>query len=231
MHFNFVSRFARFFGAPSDADRDRKVSASRHHTTGLRSVLAIAVIAVVAVASCVAALTSGGRKHQNPDAGVGLTSVRVRGISPGMTPRHSRSVVRCCPGPQDWWTGAIASTNADLDAMTVQALRAQAGYVGWLTDLSIIAAAAASQPSGGAHYTRGGSTGACGGASNGADQYIGRESGGDPSAANASGAYGCYQIMPGTWAASCSDLGPEGGSSAGTQAQCASRLPLGSWGG
>src|SRR5580765_3799400 len=59
-------------------------------------------------------------------------------------------------------------------------------------------------------------TGACGGATNGADQYIGRESGGDPSIMNGGGhaaspfdagrAWGCYQIMPGTWAGSCSDI-------------------------
>lgn len=73
------------------------------------------------------------------------------------------------------------------------------------------------------------STGACGGATNGADQFIGRESGGDPSAQNPSGAYGCYQIMPGTWAGSCSDLGPEMGASADVQAQCASRLPMSAW--
>jgi hypothetical protein len=73
------------------------------------------------------------------------------------------------------------------------------------------------------------STGACGGATNGADAFIGRESGGNPSAQNPSGAYGCYQIMPGTWSGSCSDLGPEMGSSTSAQAQCASRLPRSSW--
>ncbi len=73
--------------------------------------------------------------------------------------------------------------------------------------------------------------GACGGATNGADAYIGRESGGNPSAQNASGAYGCYQIMPGTWSSSCSDLGAQQGSSPSTQAACASRLPQSAWGG
>lgn len=77
------------------------------------------------------------------------------------------------------------------------------------------------------------STGQCGGATNGADQYINRESGGNPGIYNAggSGAYGCYQIMPGTWQASCSDLGGEIGSSASAQAECASRLPLSAWNG
>ena len=81
---------------------------------------------------------------------------------------------------------------------------------------------------------RGGSSGssvggACGGASNGADAYIGRESGGNPNARNASGAWGCYQIMPGTWSSSCSDLGQHGSASTQAQAQCASRLPSSAW--
>jgi soluble lytic murein transglycosylase-like protein len=71
--------------------------------------------------------------------------------------------------------------------------------------------------------------GACGGASNGADAYIGRESGGNPNARNPSGAWGCYQIMPGTWSSSCSDLGAHGSASTDAQAQCASRLPSSSW--
>jgi soluble lytic murein transglycosylase-like protein len=71
--------------------------------------------------------------------------------------------------------------------------------------------------------------GACGGASNGADRFIGEESGGNPNARNASGAWGCYQIMPGTWASSCSDLGAHGSASTQAQAACASRLPSSSW--
>lgn len=75
------------------------------------------------------------------------------------------------------------------------------------------------------------STGACGGATNGADAFIARESGGNPSIFNSqgSGAYGCYQIMPGTWAGSCADLGPQIGAPASVQAACASRLPLSAW--
>jgi hypothetical protein len=71
--------------------------------------------------------------------------------------------------------------------------------------------------------------GACGGAANGADRFIGAESGGNPNARNASGAWGCYQIMPGTWASSCSDLGQHGSASTQAQAACASRLPSSSW--
>ncbi len=72
-------------------------------------------------------------------------------------------------------------------------------------------------------------SGPCGGATNGADQYIARESGGDPSALNPSGAFGCYQIMPGTWASSCSDLGELESASPSAQSACASRLPLSAW--
>ncbi|MFL6243636.1 MAG: lytic transglycosylase domain-containing protein [Acidimicrobiia bacterium] len=71
--------------------------------------------------------------------------------------------------------------------------------------------------------------GSCGGATNGADRFIGAESGGNPNARNSSGAWGCYQIMPGTWQSSCSDLGQHGSASTDAQAQCASRLPSSSW--
>jgi hypothetical protein len=71
--------------------------------------------------------------------------------------------------------------------------------------------------------------GACGGATNGADRFVGAESGGNPNARNSSGAWGCYQIMPGTWQSSCSDLGAHGSASTEAQAQCASRLPSSSW--
>jgi hypothetical protein len=132
-------------------------------------------------------------------------------------------------GPADWWASAISSASAAglfIDT---------AARVEWYSVLAAAAQAPVVQPrggGGGGNYVHGGSTGACGGATNGADQYIGRESGGDPGAVNqGSGAYGCYQIMPGTWGASCSDLGPQSGSSASTQAQCASRLPSSAWGG
>lgn len=72
--------------------------------------------------------------------------------------------------------------------------------------------------------------GVCGGATNGADQFIMRESGGNPNALNPSGAWGCYQIMPGTWhGAGCDELGAYGSADASTQAACASRLGLSAW--
>lgn len=72
--------------------------------------------------------------------------------------------------------------------------------------------------------------GACGGATNGADQFIQRESGGDPSALNPSGAWGCYQLMPEHFApgGTCDDM-PYGSATPAQQAECASRLPLSAW--
>jgi len=96
------------------------------------------------------------------------------------------------------------------------------------------AAARAARAKPAAPTGRGGSSGgavggACGGATNGADRFIGAESGGNPNARNSSGAWGCYQIMPGTWSSTCSDLGQHGSASTEAQAQCASRLPSSSW--
>jgi hypothetical protein len=79
-----------------------------------------------------------------------------------------------------------------------------------------------------------GPVGACGGATNGADVFISRESGGDPGVYNAggSGAWGCYQLMPEHFATggACSDM-VYGAASPAQQAECASRLPLSAWGG
>ncbi len=128
-------------------------------------------------------------------------------------------------GPGDWWSTTVGRASS-IGQFVDDAARNQ-WYATLLFD------APHPQPvRSGAHYAHGSSTGACGGATNGADQYIARESGGDPGAVNSgSGAYGCYQIMPSTWAASCSDLGSQSGSSASTQAQCASRLPSSAWAG
>jgi Transglycosylase-like domain len=129
-------------------------------------------------------------------------------------------------GPHDWW-GTAVGTVSPVGSFVDDAARTR-----WYATLLFDAPHPQGGRTGGGHYVHGSSTGACGGATNGADQYVARESGGDPGAVNqGTGAYGCYQIMPGTWGASCSDLGPQSGSSATTQAQCASRLPASAWAG
>jgi hypothetical protein len=132
---------------------------------------------------------------------------------------------------------SAASQAADvkrfLDA--VQAQQLDAFFQAVLAAQAEQAAAAANAKKPAAPTGRGGGGGgssvggACGGATNGADAYIGRESGGNPNARNSSGAWGCYQIMPGTWSSSCSDLGQHGSASTDAQAQCASRLPSSAW--
>jgi hypothetical protein len=68
--------------------------------------------------------------------------------------------------------------------------------------------------------------GACGGSR--FDYVIDEESGGNPNARNASGAWGCYQIMPATWAgAGCE--GAHGSASVAQQAACADRLSASAW--
>jgi Transglycosylase-like domain len=152
--------------------------------------------------------------------------VRV-GLASRPSPASSRQLGRRA-GHADWW-GATVGTVSPLARFLENAARNRL--------YSVLAFEAPHDEdvvvdSGDGHYVHGSSTGACGGATNGADQYVARESNGDPSAVNrGSGAYGCYQIMPSTWAANCSDLGSESGSSAPTQAQCASRLPPSAWGG
>jgi hypothetical protein len=125
------------------------------------------------------------------------------------------------------WTEAFNAHEAELFFQTAAANEAE----------QAAAAANARKPKPAAPTGRGGSSGgggtsvggACGGATNGADAFIGKESGGNPNARNSSGAWGCYQIMPGTWSSSCSDLGAHGSASTQAQAQCASRLPSSAW--
>ncbi len=134
---------------------------------------------------------------------------------------------RSGPGTADWWGTTVGVASPAGHFIDDAALRQWYETLAFEAPHPEVAITTAPRHS----YAHGSSTGACGGATNGADQYIGRESGGDPGAVNSSsGAYGCYQIMPGTWASSCSDLGAQSGSSASTQAQCASRLPPSAWG-
>jgi soluble lytic murein transglycosylase-like protein len=123
------------------------------------------------------------------------------------------------------WNEAVQQQQLELFYQAVTAAEAAKA------EAAKAAAAMARKPA--APTGRGGSggsvSGACGGATNGADRFIGAESGGNPNARNSSGAWGCYQIMPGTWQSSCSDLGQHGSASTGAQAACASRLPSSSW--
>jgi soluble lytic murein transglycosylase-like protein len=120
------------------------------------------------------------------------------------------------------WTEAFQAHQAELFYQAAAAAEAEQA-----------AAAANAKKKAAAPTGRGGGGGsvggACGGATNGADRFIGAESGGNPNARNSSGAWGCYQIMPGTWQSSCSDLGQHGSAGTDAQAQCASRLPSSSW--
>lgn len=134
-----------------------------------------------------------------------------------------------------WLIGAQAAHDADVATLMVAVAEQQA-------------AEAKSSGSTGVSFTilpreqAVASTGECGGATNGADRYIPRESGGDstviyggahaatPYEAGADVAWGCYQTkgfhwMPGGRCADITDYSPTG------QAACASRLPLSAWGG
>ncbi len=132
----------------------------------------------------------------------------------------------------------VAASQAAEEARWVEAFQAHQAELFYqaaaAAEAEQAAAAANAKKKAAAPTGRGGGSGgsvggACGGATNGADRFIGAESGGNPNARNSSGAWGCYQIMPGTWQSSCSDLGAHGSASTEAQAQCASRLPSSSW--
>jgi soluble lytic murein transglycosylase-like protein len=130
------------------------------------------------------------------------------------------------------WTEAFNAHQAELFFQAVAAAEAERAAAAEAERAAAAAANAkkrAAAPTGRGGGGGGTVGGSCGGATNGADRFIGAESGGNPNARNPSGAWGCYQIMPGTWRSSCSDLGQHGSAGTDAQAQCASRLPSSSW--
>src|ERR1700730_12882967 len=183
-----------------------------------------AVVPVVLVAAI-----AGAAGYRAQDSGSGkrldeLSQERAGADSPH-SPVDGALIAASRAADEKRWTEAFQAHQAELFFQAAAAAEAEQA-----------AAAADARRKPAAPTGRGGSSGggsnvggACGGASNGADAYIGRESGGNPNARNPSGAWGCYQIMPGTWSSSCSDLGAHGSASTEAQAQCASRLPSSSW--
>ena len=188
-----------------------------------------AVVPVVLVAA-----VAGAAGYRAQDSGSGRRLDELSQERPAAASTHfpvdGALIAASRAADEKLWTEAFNAHQAELFFQAAAAAEAE--------QAAQAAAAANAKKKPAAPTGRGGSTGggssvggACGGASNGADAYIGRESGGNPNARNASGAWGCYQIMPGTWSSSCSDLGPHGSASTEAQAACASRLPQSSWGG
>lgn len=169
------------------------------------------------------------------------------------------------PGPAiDLWAGlsaAQAHIEAERASIVQYVTAVQKDEIGrYVTALAAaeaeaarqaaLAAAAAQRPTPPATHAPSASApsvgGPCGGATNGADQFIQRESGGNPYIINGGGsapdpysagrAWGCYQIMPDTWAGACGvnnrlGLPPITTYDPASQAACASRLGLSAWGG
>jgi hypothetical protein len=170
-------------------------------------------------------------RRSNPAVALNAGLVARRG------PDTPRPQVPDLFGGADWWGHTVGSASPVAAYVDTQ-LRIEQFALKWVADalagqwFAAVTSPPSARPSPRTAFAQGNSTGMCGGATNGADRFITRESGGNPSAVNqTSGAYGCYQIMPATWAGSCSDLGSPYGSSAAAQAQCASRLPAAAWGG
>ena len=177
-----------------------------------------AVVPVVLVAAVAGA---AGYRAQDSGSGKRLDELsQERPAAATHFPVDGALIAASQAGDEKRWTEAFQAHEADLFFQAAAAAEAEQ------------AAAAAKKPAAPTGRGGGGGSsvgGACGGATNGADAYIGRESGGNPNARNSSGAWGCYQIMPGTWSGSCSDLGQYGSASTSAQAACASRLPSSAW--
>jgi hypothetical protein len=185
-----------------------------------------AVVPVVLVAAIAGA---AGYKAQDSGSGRRLDELsKERPAAASHLPVDGALIAASQAADEARWVEAFNAHQAELFYQAVAAAEAE--------QAAQAAAAANAKKKSVAPTGRGGSGsggssvgGACGGASNGADRFIGAESGGNPNARNSSGAWGCYQIMPGTWQSSCSDLGQHGSASTDAQAQCASRLPSSSW--
>src|SRR5215208_3522739 len=178
-----------------------------------------AIVPVVLVAAIAGA---AGYRAQDPGSGRRLDKLsKGRPAAATHFPVDGALIAASQAAEEARWVEAFQAHQAELFYQAAAAAEAE--------QAAQAAAAANARKKAVAPTGRGGGGGACGGATNGADSYIGRESGGNPNARNPSGAWGCYQIMPGTWSSSCSDLGQHGSASTDAQAQCASRLPSSSW--
>jgi soluble lytic murein transglycosylase-like protein len=188
-----------------------------------------AVVPVVLVAAIAGA---AGYRAQDSGSGRRLDELsKERPAAASHFPVDGALVAASQAADEARWVEAFNAHQAELFYQAVAAAEAEQAAA---AEAEQAAAAANAKKKAAAPTGRGGGGGgsvggACGGATNGADRFIGAESGGNPNARNSSGAWGCYQIMPGTWRSSCSDLGQHGSASTDAQAQCASRLPSSSW--
>jgi Transglycosylase SLT domain len=185
-----------------------------------------AVVPVVLVAAIAGA---AGYRAQNSGSGRRLDELsKERPAAATHFPVDGALIAASQAADEARWVFAFQAHQAELFYQAAAA--AEAEQAAAAANAKKKSAAPTGRGGGGGGSVGGGSVGgACGGATNGADRFIGAESGGNPNAKNSSGAWGCYQIMPGTWRSSCSDLGQHGSASTDAQAQCASRLPSSSW--
>src|SRR6266540_1321354 len=185
----------------------------------IRAVLAPAVIAA-AIAGAAGYRATSGADARRDELSQGRPAAAAH------FPTDSALVAASQAAAEARWTAGFQARQMELFLQAVADAEAQEAQAQAQAQAQRSRAPARTGRSGGGGGNVGG---ACGGATNGADAYIGRESGGNPNARNPSGAWGCYQIMPGTWSSSCSDLGSYGSASTSAQAACASRLPSSSW--